>query len=397
MKKEFWKGFAAALAIVLVCSVAWKPICRLIPWNMLPFEIEMSRGMKAEIMQSYLDKYYVEEYDENLVEEMLYAGMAAGIGDKYTYYLPEENLEMYMENANGQFAGIGVEVYTTQAGEVVVSRVMAGQAAEQAGMKDGDVIIGVNGQDVRGKLVSEVTALVRGEADTEVTVTVLRRSTGETLEFTMQRVVVVMESVDSRMLQDKIGYISISSFKDNTYDQFKEALEELQAQGMEGLVLDLRDNLGGLVRSVYQIGEELLPEGTMVYTLDNKENREDLKCDGEYLDIPLVVLVNENSASASEILAGAVKDKEAGTLVGMQTFGKGLVQRLYTLPDGSGLNITIQKYYTPNGISIHGVGIAPDAEVQLPEKYRTTALSAIPESEDTQLQKGLEVLLKEIG
>jgi len=249
---------------------------------------------------------------------------------------------------------------------------------------------------MRGKMISEVAAKIRGKAGTEVTVEVLRKNTDETLEMTMERAVVVMESVDSRMISGGIGYISLSGFKENTPEQFRTALEGLQADGMKGLILDLRDNPGGLVKAVYQIGEELLPEGTMVYTLDKNENRNDLKCDTEYLDIPLVVLVNENSASASEILAGAVKDTGRGKLVGTQTFGKGLVQRLFTLPDGSGINVTIQKYYTPNGTSIHGVGVVPDEAVQLPEKYLTTALTAIPEAEDSQLQKALEVLKEEI-
>ena len=396
MKKEFWKGFGAALVLVLAVSVVWKPVCRIIPWGSLPFEIDMSREMKMELIQSYLDKYYVEDYSEEDVEEMLYAGMMAGVGDRYTYYMPEETLDQYMENSHGQFDGVGIEVYTTQAGEVTISRVMEGQPAEEAGLKEGDVIIGVDGEDVRGKMLSDVAAKIRGREGVEVSIQVLRRSTGETLEFTMKRAVVVMESVDSRMINGDIGYISISGFKENTYEQFKGYLDELLAAGMKGLVLDLRDNPGGLVRSVYQIGEELLPEGTMVYTLDKKENRNDLKCDETYLDIPLVVLVNENSASASEILAGAVKDTERGQLVGMQTFGKGLVQRLFTLPDGSGLNVTIQKYYTPSGTTIHGVGIAPDAEVQLPEKYLMTSVTAIPEGEDTQLQKGLELLREQL-
>jgi len=396
MKKEFWKGFGAALVLVLAVSVVWKPVCRIIPWGSLPFEIDMSREMKMELIQSYLDKYYVEDYSEEDVEEMLYAGMMAGVGDRYTYYMPEETLDQYMENSHGQFDGVGIEVYTTQAGEVTISRVMEGQPAEEAGLKEGDVIIGVDGEDVRGKMLSDVAAKIRGREGVEVSIQVLRRSTGETLEFAMKRAVVVMESVDSRMINGDIGYISISGFKENTYEQFKGYLDELLAAGMKGLVLDLRDNPGGLVRSVYQIGEELLPEGTMVYTLDKKENRNDLKCDETYLDIPLVVLVNENSASASEILAGAVKDTERGQLVGMQTFGKGLVQRLFTLPDGSGLNVTIQKYYTPSGTTIHGVGIAPDAEVQLPEKYLMTAVAAIPEGEDTQLQKGLELLREQL-
>ena len=395
-RKDFWKGFGAALMLVLLVSVAWKPICRIIPWHVLPFQISMSREVKADIIQSYLDKYYVDELDEGQVEEMLYAGMMAGVGDRYTYYLTEDSLDQYMENSNGNFDGVGIEVYSTQEGEVIISSVMAGQPAEKAGMMAGDVIIGVDGEDMRGKVISDVAAKIRGKHGTEVTIQVLRRSTGETLEFTMERTTVVLESVSSRMIDGTIGYISLTGFKENTYTQFKEALDALQEAGMKGLILDLRDNPGGLVKSVYEIGEELLPEGTMVYTLDKNENRNDLKCDGEYLDIPLVVLVNENSASASEIFAGAVKDTGRGTLVGTQTFGKGLVQRLFTLPDGSGLNITIQKYYTPNGTSIHGVGIEPDEVVQLPEIYLSTALTEIPAGEDIQLQKGIETLQREI-
>ena len=396
MKKEFWKGFGTALVLVLVVGVAWKPVCRMIPWNSLPFEIELSRGVKAAIMESYLDKYYVEDFDESLVEEMLYSGMVAGVGDRYTYYMPKENLDQYMENANGNFDGVGIEVYLNQENEVVISHVMEGQPAEEAGLKEGDVIVGVDGEDMRGKMVSDAAAKIRGKAGTEVTIEVLRKSVDKTLEFTMERRVVAVESVKSRMMQGNIGYISISGFKENTYDQFKTALDGLQEQGMKGLVLDIRNNPGGLVKSVYQIGEELLPEGTMVYTLDKKEKRNDLKCDAEYLDIPLVVLVNENSASAAEILSGAVKDTERGVLVGAQTFGKGLVQRLFTLPDGSGLNVTIQKYYTPNGTSIHGVGVAPDVTVELPEAYQNTSLGMIPEGQDSQLQKALEVMSEKL-
>lgn len=395
-RKDFWKGFGAALALVLVVSVAWIPICRIIPWHALPFTMGMSREAKIDIIQSYLDQYYVDDLEEEQVEEMLYAGMMAGVGDRYTYYLTKENLKQYMDNSNGNFDGVGIEVYSTQDGEVIVSSVMAGQPAEAAGVKAGDVIVGVDGQDMQGSLLSDVAAKIRGREGTEVTIKVLRRSTGETLEFTMERTTVVVESVSGRMMDEKIGYISISGFKENTYTQFKEALDELQKEGMKGLILDLRDNPGGLVHSVYEIGEELLPEGTMVYTLDKNEDRNDLKCDEEYLDIPLVVLVNANSASASEIFAGAVKDTGRGTLVGTQTFGKGLVQRLFTLPDGSGLNITIQKYYTPNGTSIHGVGIEPDEVVELPADYQNTALKDIPERVDTQLQKGVEVLRNEI-
>lgn len=395
-KKEFWKGFGAALLVVFLCSVAWKPICRAIPWHILPFTVNMSREAKVDMIQSYLDRYYVEEPNEEQVEEMLYAGMLAGVGDRYTYYLPQESLQQYLDNSNGNFEGIGIEVYMTQEGEILISSVMPGEPAEQAGLRSGDVIIGVDGTDIRGKNLSDVVAKMRGKEGTSVEVEVYRKNTGEMLDFSVKRASVEVKSVSGRMLEDGMGYISISGFKENTYDQFRQTMESLQQAGMKGLLLDLRDNPGGLVKSVHEIGEMLLPKGTMVYTLDNREKRQDIECDAEYLDLPLVVLVNENSASASEIFAGAVKDTDRGTLVGTQTFGKGLVQRLFILPDGSGLNITIQKYYTPKGTSIHGIGITPDVVTELPEAYQNLTMGQIPTEADTQLKQATEVLRQEL-
>ncbi|MGN1231302.1 MAG: S41 family peptidase, partial [Anaerotignum sp.] len=212
-RKDFWKGFGAAMVLVIVVSVAWKPLCRIIPWHSLPFQAGMSRVAKIDVIQSYLEKYYVDELDEDQVEEMLYAGMMAGVGDRYTYYLTKERLNQYMENTNGNFDGIGIEVYCTQEGEVVVSSVMEGKPAETAGLEAGDVIIGVDGEDMRGRQLSDVAAKIRGKEGTEVSVQVLRRNTGKTLDFTMKRTTVVVESVSSRMLEDNIGYISISGFK----------------------------------------------------------------------------------------------------------------------------------------------------------------------------------------
>lgn len=395
-RKDFWKGFGTALIIVAVISIVWKPVARTIPWHMLPFEIGMSRSAKISMIEEYLDRYYVEEPDEKMIDDMLYTGMLAGVGDRYTYYLTAESLGQYMENANGHFEGIGLTVYTTEAGEVMVAGVMEGQPAEKAGIQRGDVIIGVDGEDMRGKTQADVADKIRGKAGTDVTVEVARKSTGATHSFTVTRGNVVLQTVESRMLQKGIGYIAVSGFKENTYEQFREAMQGLRTQGMQALLLDLRDNPGGLIKSVYQIGEELLPEGTMVYTVDNRNQRSDLICDEKYLDIPLVVLVNGNSASASEILSGAIKDRGVGTLVGTQTFGKGLVQRLFTLPDGSGLNITIQKYYTPNGTSIHGVGITPDEIVELPEAYQTMFREEIPAEEDAQLQRGVALLQEQL-
>lgn len=248
----------------------------------------------------------------------------------------------------------------------------------------------VDGQDISNMEATETTDLIKGAAGTDVELTIFRERDGSVETYLVTRADIQVKTVQYRMLNGTMGYVSISNFRENTYEQFQEALKELKQQGMDRMVLDLRDNTGGLVASAYDIGEEILPEGTMVYTLDKEGNRQDLTCDQTYLAIPLVVLVNENSASAAEILAGAIQDMGRGELIGTTTFGKGLVQRLFTLPDGSGLNVTIQKYYTPNGTSIHGVGILPDYVVELPEGYESVA--QIPEEDDTQLQKAMAVL-----
>lgn len=396
-KKDFWKGFGAALALAAAVCIAWEPVCRVIPWGSLPFDLEMPRAAKISMVEDYLERYYVEDVEKDKIDDMLYTGMMAGVGDQYTYYMTADNLNRYMDDSNGRFGGIGVEVSLTRDGETVVNRVNEGAPAEQAGILSGDIIIGVDGEDMRGKTREDIVVRIRGDVGKPVKVKVYRQSDNSTPEYEMVREEIVVKSVESRMLEDGMGYILITGFKENTYEQFMEAMEKLQEQGMRALVLDLRYNPGGSVRAVYQIGEEILPEGTMVYTVDNKEKRRDYICDGEYTDLPMAVLVNGSSASASEILAGAVKDRGAGTLIGTQTFGKGLVQRLFILPDGSGLHITIQKYYTPNGTSIHGVGITPDEVVELPEEYAEVwEVAAIPEEEDTQLERAKEVLEREM-
>jgi carboxyl-terminal processing protease len=320
--------------------------------------------------------------------------MVAGVGDRYTYYMTEDYLNQFLRNNNGHFEGIGVKVYQTEDGEVTVYSLMEGYPAQRSGLLEGDIITKIDGADISGLTLNEIANKMRGPVGSTVEIEVLRPSDGGQHSFTLEREDIVEKTVEGRMLDDEKGYIRISSFKENTYDQFMETLNDLQSQGMKGLVLDLRNNLGGLVRIVYRIGDELLPQGVMVYTEDTNGKREELICDDKYLDIPMVVLVNGNSASSSEIFAGAAKDTGAGTLVGTQTFGKGLVQRLFTLPDGSGINITIQKYFTPNGTSIHGTGITPNDVVELPEGYVDG--DEIPEEEDTQLKEGVRILQEKI-
>lgn len=385
-KKDFWKGFGAALVLMAVVYFGGQFLAQM---NIaLPFG--MSTMAKIRQIEKTLDTYYVEDYDKELAEELMYTGLAAGVGDPYTYYLSADSLAEQMEKNSGHFVGIGVEIYAGADGYIVVSSVTPGGPAEAAGILAEDKITEVDGESITGKTAADVSALVKGEAGTDVTLTIFRESTGEVLEKTVTRQDIQVKTVSWRMMEDNIGYIAITNFRENTYSQFKEALDMLEAEGMEKLVLDLRNNTGGLVKSAHEIGEELLPEGIMVYTMDKDGNREDTLCDDVYNDVPLVVLVNGNSASAAEILAGAIQDTGRGQLIGTTTFGKGLVQRLFTLPDGSGLNVTIQKYYTPNGTSIHGVGITPDYEVELPEEYAQQ--TNIPAEADTQLQKAVEVL-----
>lgn len=385
-KKDFWKGFGAAFVLLAVIYFGGQFLAQM---NIaLPFG--MSNTAKIRQIEEMLDTYYVEDYDKELAEELMYTGLVAGVGDPYTYYLSADSLAEQVEKNSGHFVGIGVEIYAGDDGYIVVSSVTPGGPAEAAGILAEDKITEVDGESITGKTAADVFALVKGEEGTDVTLTIFRESTGEVLEKTVTRQDIQVQTVSWRMMDDNIGYISITNFRENTYSQFKEALDTLEAEGMEKLVLDLRNNTGGLVKSAHEIGEELLPEGIMVYTMDKEGNREDTLCDDVYNDVPMVVLVNGNSASAAEILAGAIQDTGRGELIGTTTFGKGLVQRLFTLPDGSGLNVTIQKYYTPNGTSIHGVGITPDYEVELPEEYAQQ--TNIPAEADTQLQKAVEVL-----
>ena len=385
-KKDFWKGFGAAFVLLAVIYFGGQFLAQM---NIaLPFG--MSNTAKIRQIEEMLDTYYVEDYDKELAEELMYTGLVAGVGDPYTYYLSADSLAEQVEKNSGHFVGIGVEIYAGDDGYIVVSSVTPGGPAEAAGILAEDKITEVDGESITGKTAADVSALVKGEEGTDVTLTIFRESTGEVLEKTVTRQDIQVQTVSWRMMDDNIGYISITNFRENTHNQFKEALDTLESEGMEKLVLDLRNNTGGLVKSAHEIGEELLPEGIMVYTMDKEGNREDTLCDDVYNDVPMVVLVNGNSASAAEILAGAIQDTGRGELIGTTTFGKGLVQRLFTLPDGSGLNVTIQKYYTPNGTSIHGVGITPDYEVELPEEYAQQ--TNIPAEADTQLQKAVEVL-----
>lgn len=339
---------------------------------------------KIEELNHYIDQYYLFDYEEEDIENGIYKGLMAGLGDIYTgYYTPEEYAS-FMESSNGSYSGIGAVLsqnYST--GIISVVRAFAGSPAEEAGLQTDDILYMVEGEEVTGKDLSLVVTDLKGEEGTEVHISILRGT--DVLELTLVRRSIEVPTVEYRMMEDQIGYIAITEFDDVTDKQFLAAMDDLESQGMTKLIIDLRNNGGGLVDVTCTILDRLLPEGLIVYTEDKNGNRQEEYSDAEnYFAGDMAVLVNGNSASASEIFAGAIKDYGVGTLIGTQTFGKGIVQSLFPLSDGSAVKITVSRYYTPAGNNIHEVGIAPDI-----------ILEADTESEeDNQLQKAIEVLSK---
>lgn len=339
---------------------------------------------KIEELNHYIDQYYLFDYEEEDIENGIYKGLMAGLGDIYTgYYTPEEYAS-FMESSNGSYSGIGAALmqdYST--GIISVVRAFAGSPAEEAGLQTDDILYMVEGEEVTGKDLSLVVTDLKGKEGTEVHISILRGT--DVLDLTLVRRSIEVPTVEYSMLEDQIGYIAITEFDDVTDKQFLAAMDDLESQGMTKLIIDLRNNGGGLVDVTCTILDRLLPEGLIVYTEDKNGNRQEEYSDAEnYFAGDMAVLVNGNSASASEIFAGAIKDYGVGTLIGTQTFGKGIVQSLFPLSDGSAVKITVSRYYTPAGNNIHEVGITPDI-----------ILEADTESEeDNQLQKAIEVLSK---
>lgn len=350
-----------------------------------------SRVQKLEYLEDLIDTYYLEDKDEDELAEGMYAGLIYGLGDPYSRYYTAKEYQEENTSSQGSYVGIGVVMQENTEGGVQIVQCYEGGPGEEAGLKEGDVISAVDGQDITESSVSEVASMIRASDAKSTILTVHRENVDEPLTITVPITDVELPSVFHEMLDSKIGYIRITEFKGVTVEQYKTAFQDLKNQGMEKMIVDLRDNPGGLLDSVCDILRQILPEGLIVYTEDKNGNREEETCDGENaLDMPLAVLVNENSASASEIFAGAVKDYGIGTIVGTTTYGKGIVQSIRTLSDGSAVKLTVSKYYTPKGNNIHKTGITPDVE----EKLDTNLLnkSDYSHEEDNQLQKAIQVL-----
>lgn len=350
---------------------------------------------KIEVIEKKLDKYYVGELDKTAMEEGIYKGLVSSVGDPYTTYYTKEEFDSIMEKTSGVYAGIGVQMMVDQTDNtILVTDVFEGSPAEKAGMLSKDKIVGAEGQPLTGDDFNEAPKIIKGKPGTKVTVTVFRPSTNETLDLEMKRENVIYPSVSHKMLEGDINYIKISSFEELTYDQFKEALDEGTKANAEGLIIDLRDNTGGLLDVTVQIVDELIPEGVIVSTKDKNGKVKEMTSDDQYVDIPIVVLVNERSASASEVLSGALKDHNRAILVGNRTFGKGIVQTIMPLTDGSAIKVTTSQYFTPSGVCIQGEGIEPDYKVDLAPELMIKA--KLEYNEDLQLQKAVEVLREQI-
>jgi len=385
-KKSFVLGILIGMAIMLGISFGISPLRSYMLWgSQLPPE--------AKILEIYsiLNAHSIVPFERNVLLDNMYRGLLEGVGDPYTYYFNRDALAVFTERTEGVYAGIGMLVtLDLEDNRVTVVTVFAGSPAEEAGLLPGDKILEVDGESMVDKRLEEVTALVKGTPGTQVRLGILRSSDTFDIIITRQRINV--PTVNHRMIENGIGYLRIESFERVTYNQFVEAYLDLRNQGVQGLIIDLRNNPGGLLETVVDIGNLLLPSGSILYSENKQGERTVYKSnDNRRIDLPMVILVNGGSASASEVLTGAVRDHEVGTVVGQQTFGKGVVQSLYMLSDGSAVKVTIATYYTPNGISIHGEGITPDYIIEVD---RETAMMAarLTLEEDVQLQKAVEVM-----
>lgn len=351
---------------------------------------------KLQAIEAVLKNYYVGDIDEQKLEEGIYKGFVAGVGDAYTTYYTSDEYDSFKEKSSGMYAGIGIQMtLQTYDNSIEVTEVFEGSPAEKAGIKAQDRIIKAAGKRVTGDDFEILPTLVKGTPGTTVDITIYRPTEEKNYEFTIERASVSSPTVYFRMLDEEIGYIQIKQFEAVTYDQFKVALDKLNKEKAKGLVLDLRGNPGGLLNIVEQVADELVPEGIIVSTKDKKGKGSEYYADNKYTDIPMVVLINGNSASASEVLAGALKDYKRAELVGTTSFGKGVVQTIIPFTDGSAIKLTTSQYFTPSGVCIQGIGIEPDYEVKLSTE-KVLKGRELTDAEDDQLQTAIKVVKEKI-
>ncbi len=377
MRKSYFAGMISMLAIVLIIAVG---TTFLWPGSSADHPGGFWAWRKTTAIKAMISQLYAGDVDDTALSDAMYKGLISGLGDKYSTYYTKEEYEAIKTAQEGYYQGIGVTV-TMDGDKLQVTGVQDGTPAAEAGIQADDRIVKIDGQTLEGLSLNDAVGLLKNSENDTVLLTIERGSETIETEVTKEKIEAIV--ADGKMLDDNVGYLAISEFTGLTSEQFQKAYQSLQEQGMERLIVDLRGNPGGLVTAVCDTLRQILPEGIIVYTEDKNGKREEYTCDGDTpISIPLVVLVNENTASAAEIFTGAVKDYGIGTIVGTTTFGKGIVQNTFQLSDGSVVKLTIAHYYTPLGNDIHKVGITPDVEVELPEDATS----------DVQLAKALEVV-----
>ena len=398
-KNGYWSGLISGLLLAILlfgCVYIGNQVYRIFEAKQIA---ESSQSEDAELLNEYtaakvdviedtIHQYFLEETSRSDLENGIYTGMLEALDDPYsTYYSAEELKELQM-STEGIYYGIGAYISKAVTDEFcIISGVIENTPAQEADLRDGDIIYEVDGVLTQGMDTTEVVSLIKGEEGTQVVLTLIREGEDDYLEIPVERRKIESPTVSNEMLENGIGYIEITEFDEVTEDQFAEALAECKGNGMKALILDLRSNPGGNLSTVCEISRMVLPKGLIVYTEDKYGEKDEYTCDGlRQLQVPAVVLVNGYSASASEILAGAMKDHGIATIMGTTTFGKGIVQRVISLSDGSAVKLTVSKYYTPNGNDIHEKGIEPDVVVEF------DADAYYNEGVDNQLQEAINYL-----
>lgn len=344
-------------------------------------------------IKSLLKKYYLNDIDEDKAIDGAIAGYVSALGDKYTEYIPKDEMQEYTQNLMGNYVGIGIYMaQNTKDNTIVVISPIKYSPAEEAGILPGDIIKKIDGVEYNGESMEAAANNIKGVEGSTVKLEIQRGQ--EIKEFEITRKKITTNPVVSEKLENNIGYLEVSSFDENTAENFKAKYQELKSQGITSLIIDLRNNGGGLVEEALKIADYIVPKDKELLVTVDKNGKEKIEKSKEdvLIDMPIVVLVNNNSASSSEILAGALKDLNEATIVGNTTYGKGVIQQLLSLRDGSGLKVTVEEYYTPNRTKINGVGIEPNEKVDLPESVKNPL--SVEREDDTQLQKAMEILNK---
>ena len=400
-EKRRFKVYKIIMLVILVAFITFLVtsigMYQYLSSNGIGNKIVVTSGESGEITseiskyKSLIDKYFLGEVDEEKLKEGAIKGYIEGLNDPYTEYISKEDMQDYMADTIGNFVGIGIYmVKDTEADRIMVLSPIKGSPAEKAGILPGDLIISVDGVEYKAEDMSVAANKIKGESGTTVKLEILRGT--ETKTFELKRENIKVNPVEGKVLENKIGYIEFSSFDEGTAQEFKTKFEELQKQGIKSLIIDLRNNGGGIVDEALEIADYILDKDDVIlYEVDkNNEEKIEKSKNAPIINMPIVILTNENTASSSEILAGALKDHGKAKIVGTKTYGKGVIQQLLTLPDGSGLKITSEEYLTPNRTKINKVGIEPDEKVELPESVKNVLL--VDEKDDTQLKKAIEIL-----